>query len=130
MCLLHLRILQIALPLLSAQASSLAARGTLHAIRDAPLYQWLPNEVQFANPAFKASLDRALTDACEQLRIDHSKVSINLYKMLLHTHGDQARTLHLRGNAPADSIGSMVLMPPAIYTGGAYYRQEAGVDRS
>ena len=110
--------MQIALPLLSAQASSLAARGTLHAIRDAPLYQWLPNEVQFANPAFKASLDRALTDACEQLRIDHSKVSINLYKMLLHTHGDQARTLHLRGNAPADSIGSMVLMPPAIYTGG------------
>ena len=109
---------QIALPLLPAQASSLAAQGTLHAIRDAPLHQWLPNEVQFSNPAFKASLDRALADACDQLRIDHSKVSINLYKMLLHTHGDQAQTLHLRGNAPADSIASLVLMPPAIYTGG------------
>lgn len=59
-----------------------------------------------------------MADACEQLRIDHSKISFNLYKMLLHTHGDQARTLHLRGNAPANSIASLVLMPPAIYTGG------------
>ena len=115
---MHFHILQIALPLLPAQASSLAAQGTLHAIRDAPLYQWLPNDIEFANPAFGASLDRALADACEQLRIDHDKVSFSLYKMLLHTQGAQAQTLHLRGNAPADTIGSLVLMPPAIYSGG------------
>ena len=86
--------------------------------REAPLYQWLPEDVQFANPTYAPSLDRALGDACDQLRVDRDRVSVSLYKMLLHTQGDQAQTLHLRGNAPDGCVGSLVLMPPAIYSGG------------
>ena len=112
-CKIHL---QVAFPLLPAQAMSLASRGTPHPVRQAPLWQWLPNEISFANPSFTPGVFKLKQDTCELLGIDPTKVSFVLYKMLFHGAGGQ--TLNLRNAAVPGNVASIVLMPPALYTGG------------